>query len=201
MRIPNGKLIKLSLSSALAIGLVAVATMPASAQTFAQRHPRRAEVLHRDQNLNRAINRDAGHLSGQYANLKTQDRTIVRQEQADARANGGFITKGQQVQLNQEESALRQEVRMDNNKPGSFASRHPGRAEVLGRDANLDRAIIQDKGHLSGQFGNLMNEDRSIKRQEQVDAAVNGGVITGREYRHLNREESHLRNQIQRDSQ
>jgi hypothetical protein len=200
MQTHNAKMIKLSLASVLAIGLVAIATMPASAQTFAQKHPRRAEVLRRDANLNRAINRDAGHLSGQYGNLKRQDQSIFRQEQADARANGGFISKGQQQQLNQEENALRKEVRLDNNAPGSFASRHPGRAEVLSRDANLDRAIWQDKGHLDGQFGHLLNEDKAIQRQEQFDARANGGAITGQEYRQLNREENQLRNQVQQDS-
>jgi hypothetical protein len=193
-------LIKVCLPSILALGLISVAILPASAQNgFAWRHPRRAEVLHRDRNLNRQINHDRGQLSGQYGNLERQDLAIHRQEQVDARANGGFITRGQQRQLNQEENALHQEVKMDNKTPGSFAVRHPRRAETLGRDANLDRTLWQDKGHLSGQFGNLMQEDKSIKRQEQADARANGGVITGQEYRQLNREENHLRNQINSD--
>lgn len=81
--------------------------------TFAQKHPRRAEVLGRDNNLNNAINQDRGQLGGNYQALKTDDRSIRQQEQADARANGGYITGTQKQQLNQEENQLRQQIGQD----------------------------------------------------------------------------------------
>lgn len=167
---------------------------------FTQNHPRRAEVLGRDSNLNYQINRDEGHLNGQYGNLMRQDNSIARQEQQDARQNGGYITTQQQNQLNREENALGREVRMDNSN-NQFTQNHPRRAEVLGRDANLNYAINKDEGHLNGQYGNLMQDDRSIARQEQQDARANGGYITRQQQQQLNQEESSLRNQIRQDMQ
>ena len=186
-----------SMPAALTVCLTFGATLPAHADWVG--HERRKEVIQRDRNLNHIINRDAGHLNGQYGNLKAQDRSILRQEQRDARADGGNLTHGQTVQLNHEESALHREINMDKKTPGSFASRHPRRAEVLGRDANLNRQIWQDKGHLDGQFGHLEKEDQSIARQEQRDARANGGFITKQEQNQLNREENSLHRQIQRD--
>jgi len=55
------------------------------ARTFAQRHPRRAEVLHRGNNINNRINSDKGNLSGHYGQLKREDKGVVHQEQRDAR--------------------------------------------------------------------------------------------------------------------
>ena len=42
-------------------------------------------------------------------------------------------------------------------------------------------------------------EDASIRRQEQIDAAQNGGVLTGQQYSQLSQEESALMNQINQD--
>ena len=165
---------------------------------FVQNHPRRAQVLGRDANLGYSINRDEGHLGGNYNHLESEDRSIGRQEQADARANGGYITTAQQGQLNREENSLGQQVRMDNtNNP--FVQNHPRRAEVLGRDANLGYSINKDEGHLGGQYGNLMGEDRSIRQQEQSDARANGGYITTAQQQQLNQEESSLRSQVRQD--
>src|SRR5262249_35337740 len=73
---------------------------------FAGMHPRRAEVLGRDARIDARINNDYGHLGGHYGQLEREDNSIRRQEQRDARTNGGYITRGQQVQLNREENAL-----------------------------------------------------------------------------------------------
>ena len=165
---------------------------------FVQNHPRRAEVLSRDANLDYRINKDEGHLGGQYSHLESEDRSIYNQEQADARANGGHITSAEQSQLNHEENALSEQVRMDNTK-NPFVQNHPRRAEVLSRDANLNYSINKDEGHLNGQYGNLMQEDRSIANQERQDARANGGHITRSEQAQLNQEETALRSQIRQD--
>lgn len=82
---------------------------------------------------------------------------------------------------------------------GGFANRHPRRAEVLTRD-NMERNELRaDRGLLGGHYGQLMHEDRSIRRQEQRDARINGGFITRGEQNHLNREENRLQYQVNRD--
>jgi hypothetical protein len=172
---------------------------PSFAGNFKQNHPRRAEVLGRDRNIGNRINNDYGHLGGKYGHLAGQDRQIAMQEQRDARQNGGFITRGQQGQLNREENSLSRETFFD-NKNNKFVQNHPRRSEVLGRDANLNYAINKDEGHLGGQYKNLESDDRNIQRQEQQDARQNGGYITKSEQGQLNSEESALRNQIRQDN-
>jgi hypothetical protein len=80
---------------------------------FEQNHPRRAEILHRDNRINGELNADAGKLGGNYGSLEQQQQSIRQQEQTDARANGGYITKAQQQQLSTEETQLNQEVKVD----------------------------------------------------------------------------------------
>jgi hypothetical protein len=80
-----------------------------------------------------------------------------------------------------------------------FGFYHPARAEVLRRDARLNREINHDYGFLRGHFGQLKAEDRAIFRQEQMDAWRNGGYITPGQYRQLNHEENGLQRQINYD--
>jgi len=80
---------------------------------FEQEHPRRAEVLHRDNRIGGTLNADAGKLGGNYGSLKQQQQSIRQQEQTDAAANGGHITKTEQQQLNTEENQLNQEIKTD----------------------------------------------------------------------------------------
>jgi hypothetical protein len=220
-----------------------IGTAPSFAGQFAKNHPRRAEVLHRDNHLNGAINRDRGRLGGNYGALETEQSGIRQQEQLDARANGGYITGQQKQQLNGEENELRSQVKQDYTGQGSafgtgygrgggaggwgggrpgggggvgygggqpgggfggggggtFAQNHPRRAEVLGRDNNLNNSINQDRGQLGGNYQALKTDDRSIRQQEQADARANGGYITGTQKQQLNQEENQLRQQIGQD--
>ena len=75
---------------------------------FAKEHPRRNEVNKRVKNQRRRINKDlkSGKITQAQADqLKANDASIKQQEHADVKANGGYITKDQQKQLNQEENA------------------------------------------------------------------------------------------------
>lgn len=103
----------LLMSAAMLATTFVASQMPASAEDFAQKHPRRAEVLHRDANINKSLNRNYGHLGGHYGQLKAEDKGIHQQERADKNANGGYITKGQQHQLNKEENQLKHQERAD----------------------------------------------------------------------------------------
>jgi|SRR5579862_3636133 len=82
---------------------------------FEQDHPRRAEVLHRDNRIGGSLNADAGKLGGNFVPLKEQQGSIRQQERTDAAANGGYITKAQAGQLNAEENQLNQQIRADHN--------------------------------------------------------------------------------------
>jgi hypothetical protein len=207
-----------------ALTMAVAATTPSYAGQFQRNHPRRAEVLGRDNHMNRAINRDRGQLGGNYGALKTEQSGIRQQERSDARANGGYITQQQKQQLNGEENTLHSQIKQDyngqgnafgtgygrgggngggygggNGGGGTFAQNHPRRAEVLGRDNNLNNSINQDRGQLGGNYGALKADDRSIRQQEQSDAHANGGYITGMQKQQLNQEENQLRQQVGQD--
>jgi hypothetical protein len=170
-----------------------------AANNFDKEHPRRAEVIHRDNHLEHRIAGDRHNLGRNFDRLRNDADSIRKQEQADAKKNGGYITKGEQKQLNREENGLKKEVAMDNSK-NKFVQNHSRRAEVLGRAGDMNFAINQDKGHLKGQYGKLAREDKSIISQEQREAKQNGGHITNQEQGQLNREENNLNQQIQKDS-
>ncbi len=93
-----------------ALALTVLTTLPSFAW---ENHPRRAEVIGRDNHLNREINRNYGHLNGHFGQLKCEDRSIRRQEQRDFRRNGGFLTRGQQVHLNREENHVQRQINHD----------------------------------------------------------------------------------------
>jgi hypothetical protein len=169
---------------------------------FAKNHPRRAEVLHRDRHLARRMNKDRGHLGGHYNQLQREDRKIHRQERREARANGGHLTGREQKQLNREENHLNRQIKRDRKegRPNDrFDDRHPRRGEVLNRDSRLNGKLNGDYGKLGGHYGQLRKEDRAIRRQEQADARANGGFLTKREQKQLNREENRLNKQIRQD--
>jgi len=201
----------------LTVGIAFGAVAPSFAGQFQQNHPRRAQVLRRDRNIGGAIGRDRGQLGGNYNALRTEQGGIRQQEQADARANGGYITQQQKQQLNGEENTLHSQVRQDytgqgnafgtgygrggggNAGGGNFAQNHPRRAEVLGRDNNINNSINQDRGQLGGNYTALKTDDRSIRQQEQADSRANGGYISQQQKQQLNGEENQLRQQIGQD--
>jgi hypothetical protein len=112
----NSKLGAAALAGLFLLSLGTFSGIPAEARgRFAQNHPRRAEVLHRDNHLNNRLNRDKGSLGGHYGQLRHEDNSIHRQERRDARANGGYITQGQKAQLNREENRMNRQIHRDHN--------------------------------------------------------------------------------------
>ncbi len=98
-----------------ALGLISsgALTANASAATWAQAHPRRAEVNQRlgNQNARIAIGRADGQLSrGQARALHAEDHTMRREERFDARLNGGHITRAEKRALNQQENAVSRQI-------------------------------------------------------------------------------------------
>lgn len=75
---------------------------------FEHRHPRRDQVLDRTQRQRHRIAEQVreGELThAQAQSLRAADRSVAQQQRADAKANGGYITKAQQKDLNQELNA------------------------------------------------------------------------------------------------
>jgi hypothetical protein len=92
-------------------------SLPARAEgQFAKKHPRRAEVLKRDRKLKRQTanaEKNGKITDAQADKLQKEEGAIKNQEQADAAANGGHITKAEQRDLNREENKVHRELRRD----------------------------------------------------------------------------------------
>ncbi len=80
---------------------------------FDHRHPRRDQVVDRTQKQNHRITHQVreGELSHAQAHaLRVSDHSTVLQQRADAKANGGYITKSQQKSLNQQLNANSKQI-------------------------------------------------------------------------------------------
>lgn len=97
---------------AMAAGFLALSTAGASAN-WGYHHPRRVEVNHRLGHQDYRINRDLrdGRINGAEARtLRSEDRTIRREERFDASLDGGHITRADQRSLNQQENAVSHQI-------------------------------------------------------------------------------------------
>jgi hypothetical protein len=106
----NGSRIAITI---LSLGIVAGTAELASAETWNQAHPRRAEVNARLSNQNARIRderREGEITAGQARELHAQDRFIRKEERFMARQNGGHITRSEQRSLNQQENAVSREI-------------------------------------------------------------------------------------------
>lgn len=95
--------------AAAAASMLLLAAANAADATWAQKHPRRAEVNGRLANQNRRIHQQVkdGDMSKAQAAALHRDDHAIRQEERDmAHQNGGHITKGEQHVLNQQENAV-----------------------------------------------------------------------------------------------
>lgn len=98
------------LLAGLGLAFAIASTADASAATRWERlHPRRDQVVDRLQHQNWRIHderREGEITAAQAHHLHAEDRAIFRQEQFDARLNGGYITKAQQRGFNQAENRV-----------------------------------------------------------------------------------------------
>ena len=102
------------LIAALGVTALAGAAGAASAETpWQAHHPRRVEVNHRLDNLNRSITheRREGDISGRRAALMHAHVHHIRmQERRYAAFHGGHISRYEQARLNHEENGVRRHI-------------------------------------------------------------------------------------------
>jgi len=110
-------MLNLSKKARIALAVIGVTlasgVVDASASTWNQRHPRRAEVTHRLANQNRRINRELreGEISrGQARRLHGEDRFVRREERFMASQHHGHITRAEQRALNQQENGISRQI-------------------------------------------------------------------------------------------
>jgi hypothetical protein len=172
----------------VAAGLVIGATTPVFAGSFAQIHPRRAQITGRFAQMNTRLTGSYGHLGGQYQNLERQSNQYENQMHQDVKANGGYLTKAQQSQFNQDYSKLGQQVSADQAKgapSGQWMQNHPRQAQVRTGSEQLNSQLSNDYGNLGGHYTGLER--------------ANGGYLTTQQQQQLDTRESNLQNSINKD--
>lgn len=148
-------------------------------------HPRREEVNARVRNERKRI--DEGVKNGsispdQAKQLRGELAGVKAQEHAEVKANGGYLTKPEQKQLNQE---------LNRDSKQIFTDKHPRRAEVNGRVRNEDRRInqgVKDGTISPDEAKTLRGEVSGVKAQERAEVQANGGYLTKTEKKQLNQE-------------
>ncbi len=83
-----------------------------------------------------------------------------------------------------------------------FKKRHPRRAEVNGRMKNQQKRIGEgiENGKINpGEAQKLEGEEKAIKQEERADVKANGGYLTKKEQRKLNKEENGVSKEIYED--
>jgi hypothetical protein len=98
---------------AIGASITLMSVAGAQAGTWANNHPRRAEVNGRLANQNFRINRDYrdGQITaGQARYLHSEDHSLRMQERFDARFHNGHITGAQQRALNQDENGVSRQI-------------------------------------------------------------------------------------------
>jgi hypothetical protein len=98
-------------AAAMGLAMAAGVAGAASAETpWQHAHPRRVEVNHRLDHLNRSIRheRREGDLTAAQARRLHERAHLIRvQERHFARMHGGQLTRGEQARLNHEETGVR----------------------------------------------------------------------------------------------
>jgi hypothetical protein len=186
----------------LATSLVLGASAPVLAGSFAQNHPRRAQVNGRFAQMNTRLSGSYGHLGGQYQNLEHQSNRYENQMHQDVKANGGYLTKSEQGQFNRDYSKLGQKVSADQAKgapSGQFSQNHPRRAQVGNGSEKLNSSLNNDYGNLGGHYAGLEKRDNAINNTARQEAKANGGYLTKTQQQQLDNREQNVQNSINQD--
>ncbi|HEY9712987.1 MAG TPA: glycosyl hydrolase, partial [Chroococcales cyanobacterium] len=100
---------------------------------FDKHHPWRAKVIHNDISLHNQLHQDAGHLDGHYNELDKRIHTLYRDEEREAKNNGGHLTNKEYQHLLARERHIHSDMSKDfqtgsgdhHPKPGHGKHRRP----------------------------------------------------------------------------
>jgi hypothetical protein len=173
--------------------------------------------MNRNRNMGMRMNRDYGHLGGNYGKLQSERKSISQQERKDYKQNGGYLTKSEQHQFNKEDNNLSRQIASDNQGRNNYNNMnrrqwdrrnwdrqrwdkdHPRQSQVLGADNRIGGELNKDKGKLGGNYASLKSEQQAIKKEDNADRKANGGYITPAQRKTMDQQEKQLQQQIKQD--
>jgi len=183
----------------LAAGVIFCTTAPSFAGRFQANHPRAAQLNGRFAQLNTRMTGSYGQLGGHYNQLQQQSNSLQSQMHQDRMANGGYLTRAQQGQFNQQYSQLGQQVSADQAQgapSGQWMQNHPRQSQVRTGAEGMNSQLSNGYGNLDGHYVGLEHRDNNIVAASQRDAKANGGYLTQTQQQQLDNRETNLQNSI-----
>src|SRR5262249_12268105 len=137
--------------------------------------------------------------AGETANLEKKEAALNQEIRTDRQQNGGNLTNKQKAQINRQQNRLSKQIYQDkhNNTSAQYGNNEIGARRQIQQDriANGVRS-----GRLSaGETANLETKESAINKEIAADRQANGGNLTNKQKRQVNRQQNRVSRQIARD--
>ena len=127
---------------------------------------------------------------GETASLENKEAAINKETRTDRAANGGKLTSAEKAQINQQQNQMSKQIYADKHNANTA---HYGNNKVGQRRENQQDRIAQ--GIKSGQLtpsetAKLEKQQQGINKHVASDRKANGGALTAREKKQVNKEQN-----------
>ena len=127
---------------------------------------------------------------GETANLENNEAAINKETRTDRAANGGKLTSAEKARINQQQNQMSKQIYADKHNANTA---HYGNNKVGQRRENQQDRIAQ--GIKSGQLtpsetAKLEKQQQGINKHVASDRKANGGALTAREKKQVNKEQN-----------
>jgi len=127
---------------------------------------------------------------GETANLENKEAAINKETRTDRAANGGKLTSAEKAQINQQQNQMSKQIYADKHNANTAQY---GNNKVGQRRENQQDRIAQ--GIKSGQLtpsetAKLEKQQQGINKHVASDRKANGGALTAREKKQVNKEQN-----------
>jgi len=124
------------------------------------------------------------------ANLENKEAAINKETRTDRAASGGKLTSAEKAQINQQQNQMSKQIYADKHNANTA---HYGNNKVGQRRENQQDRIAQ--GIKSGQLtpsetAKLEKQQQGINKHVASDRKANGGSLTAREKKQVNKEQN-----------
>src|SRR6266849_3850758 len=172
-------------------GSSATAATPATTGTPAAKPKPTAAQRKENQQDRIAQGVKSGQLTaGETANLETKEAAINKETAADRAANGDKLTAAEKKQVNGQQNQLSKQIYKDKHNANTA---HYGNNKVGQRRENQQDRIAQGikSGQLTaGETAKLEKQQQGINKHVASDRKANGGALTAREKKQVNKEQN-----------
>ena len=168
------------LATASTLTLAAALSIPAFAQVSGRKENQQDRV---------ANGVKSGELTtGETANIEQRESNLNHEIHADRQANGGKLTGAEKQQINRQQNRVSKQIYNDKH---NGAVQKYGNNETANRRENQQDRLAQGikSGKLNaGQTARLERQETYINQENRADRKANGGNLTNKQRRQMNRQ-------------